>query len=101
MGTEDLKGICLIEIGGDSCANCIAVMPVMSELASQFGLKFIRIDPQEEPSLAKNFKIDRIPAIILADGGKVFAQCSGYQPSEILGVWIEAKLEEYKGKTQG
>lgn len=93
---EKLKGTCLIEIGGDSCANCIAVMPVMSELAAQFGLKFVRINIEENPELASGFEIDRIPAIILADNGKVFAQCSGYQPHEILEMWIQAKIEQYE-----
>jgi len=96
------KGRCLIEVGGDSCVNCLAVMPLLSELAVQFGLKFVKVDVEEQPELARGFSIDRIPTIILAEDGKAFAQCSGYQPQEILEYWIEAKLEQYdKNKKQG
>lgn len=95
MGKVDLKGLCLIEIGGDSCANCIAVMPVMSALAERFGLRFVKLDIEDDNTCAEGFKIDRIPTIILAEDGKAFAQCSGYQPEEIAELWIEAKLGEH------
>lgn len=98
MNSDNFEGLCLIEIGGDSCANCIAVMPVLSELAAQFGLKFVKINIEDNPQSAAAFKIDRIPSIILADDGKPFAQCSGYQPQEILEMWIEAKLDDYKSE---
>ena len=93
---ELLKGRCLIEIGGDSCANCLALMPALNELAGQFNLNFIKIDIEENPDLAAGFEIDRIPSIILAEDGVPFAQCSGFQPQEILELWIEAKLEQYE-----
>lgn len=96
MKDISLKGICLIEVGGDSCANCLAIMPVMRDLAEQFSLNFIKIDVEEQPELAEKFQIDRIPAVILAEDGVPFAQCSGYQPQEILEFWIQAKLEQYE-----
>ena len=96
-----LKGLCLIEIGGDSCANCLAIMPALNGLAKQFGMQFVKIDIEEHPELAAGFTIDRIPAIILAEDGVPFAQCSGYQPQEILEYWIEAKLEQYDKNKKG
>lgn len=101
MKEKSLNGLCLIEIGGDSCAGCLAVMSVASALAKQFGLNFVKIDIEEQPELAAGFSIDRIPAIILAEDGKPFAQCSGYQPQEILEYWIEAKLEQYEKSKKG
>lgn len=101
MKKDLLKGLCLIEIGGDSCANCLAVMPMLNVLAKQFALKFVKINIEEQPELAKGFEIDRIPAIILAEDGVPFAQCSGYQPPEILEYWIEAKLERYDKNEKG
>lgn len=89
---KDLSGKCLIEIGGDSCAGCLAVMPNCVEIASRFGLKFVRLDVEDDAEQVAQFAIDRIPSIILWDGGKVIATCSGYQPQEILELWVEAKL---------
>ncbi|MGN1060313.1 MAG: thioredoxin family protein [Candidatus Coproplasma sp.] len=89
---KDLKGKCLIEIGGDSCASCLAVMPNCRQVADMFGLNFVKLDVEEDEEQVKNFNVERIPTIILWDEGKVLAKCSGYQPQEILELWVEAKL---------
>ena len=86
----------LIEIGGSSCANCIALMPQLNVLAERFGLDFIKIDIDDRPESIEIYKIDRVPSILICDGEKIIAKCTGYQPQEILELWIEAKLEEYK-----
>lgn len=89
---KELKGKCLIEIGGDSCASCLAVMPNCKQVADSFNLNFVKLDVEEDADQVKNFDIDRIPSIILWDEGKILAKCSGYQPQEILELWVEAKL---------
>ncbi len=91
----DYEGIRLIEIGGDSCAGCIAVLPHCRDVAEKFGLGFIKLGVEDDPEESAKFEIERIPAIILADGGKPFARCYGYQPQEILEIWVEAKLSEH------
>ena len=88
----DLSGKCLVEVGGSSCAACVAVMPNCREIAEQFGLKFIKVDIEDNPEIAESFSIDRIPSIILVQDGKEIAKCSGFQPFEILELWVEAKL---------
>ena len=47
-----------------------------------------------EESLLSEWKIDRVPTVLLLDGGEIFARCAGFQPEEILEIWMEAKLEE-------
>ncbi len=89
---KDLSGKCLIEIGGDSCAGCIAVMPNCLQVAQKFGLRFVKLDVEEDAGQVKSFNVDRIPTIILWDEGKILARCSGFQPQEILELWVEAKL---------
>ena len=34
--------------------------------------------------------------IILVEDGEIFARCSGFQPEEILELWMDAKIEERK-----
>ncbi len=85
----------LIEISGDSCASCHALLPQLNAVALQNNLAFERIDIESRPEAIEKYSVDRIPTIILADGEKIIAKCSGYQPEEILSLWIEAKLEEY------
>ena len=85
----------LIEISGDSCAGCHAVIPAVNAAARQNGLSVERIDIESHPEAVQKYGVERIPAIIIADGEKVVARCFGYQPEEILSLWVQAKLEEY------
>ena len=36
--------------------------------------------------------------ILLVEDGEIFARCAGFQPEEILELWIDAKVEERKAK---
>lgn len=85
----------LIEISGDSCAGCHTVIPAVNAAARQNGLSVERIDIESHPEAVQKYGVERIPAIIIADGEKVVARCFGYQPEEILSLWVQAKLEEY------
>ena len=96
----DLSGMCIIEISGDSCASCHALIAPLNELAGQFGYKFIRLDAEDDGEVIQRFSIVRVPTVILAEDGREFARCTGYQPPEILEYWLESKTEEHK-KSQG
>lgn len=99
MSEINHKDICLIEIGGDFCANCLAVLPEAKEIAEENGVRFLRVDIDETPQAIEKYEIERIPSIVLTYKGESFAKCSGYQPREIFSLWVEAKIEEYaKGK---
>ena len=39
---EHLKGICCVEVSGESCANCLTLMPILEELCSARGVEFCR-----------------------------------------------------------
>ena len=87
----------IIEISGDSCANCHAMLPELNAVAQANGLTFERIDLENEPSAAEKYNVVRVPTVVLEDDGVPFASCSGYQPAEILSLWVEAMLEEHSG----
>ncbi len=88
----DLSGKCLIEVSGEACAACLAVMPNCAEVARSFGLKFVKISVEDNPEVVEEFGLERIPSIIIAEDGREIAKCSGYQPLEILELWVEAKI---------
>ena len=85
----------LIEISGDSCASCHALLPGLNAVANENGIALERIDIETSPEAIEKYGVERIPTIVLADGEKIIAKCSGFQPEEILSLWVEAKLEEY------
>ena len=90
----DLRGKCLIEISGETCAACLTVLPNCHGVAQDFGLRFVKISIEDDPEIVKTYQIDKIPSIILAEDGKMIAKCAGYQPREILELWVQAKLGE-------
>jgi thioredoxin-like negative regulator of GroEL len=44
----------------------------------------------------EEWEVEKVPTILLMDDGEIFARCSGFQPEEILEIWLDAKIEERK-----
>ncbi len=97
---EKLKGICVIEISGESCANCLTLMPVLNNIVNKRDdCRMIHIEADQTTSeLIKIFDVDRVPTILLCDDGEIFARATGFQPEEILEIWIDAKISEHLSK---
>ncbi len=92
----DYKGLCLVEIGGSACAGCHQLMPAARQAAENAGIPFYYFDAEEAQNLIKEWNVTTVPSLFLADGGAPFAEAHGYQPQEILDIWIEFKLQEHK-----
>lgn len=92
---SDYENFELIEISGGGCAGCESLMPSARAAAEKFGVKFSRIDYSALGKLLKEWQIERVPALVLLKRGTPVATCYGYQPEEILTIYIESKLEEY------
>ena len=97
---EELKGICVVEISGEGCANCLSLMPVLYEIVSQRDdCKLVHIEATEDDEsveLMGALNVQTAPTIIIFKDGVEYVRCKGYQPDEILELWIDAKVEELK-----
>lgn len=95
---EELKGICVVEISGESCANCLSLMPVLNNIISQRDdCRLVHIEASEETvDLMELFDVLTAPTILLTLDGEIKARCKGYQPEEILEIWLDAKIEDIK-----
>ena len=89
------SGISLAEIGGASCAACYALMPSAREVAQKLNIPFYYFDSDGAADLIEEWGITSVPALVLCDGGKRVAAVCGYQPPEILEIWLESKIQEY------
>lgn len=97
---EQLKGLCCVEISGESCANCLTLMPILKTLCDARGdirLVHVEADYSTLPLMEK-WEVEKVPTILLMDDGDIFARCSGFQPEEILELWMDAKIEERKNQ---
>lgn len=95
---EELKGICVVEISGNSCANCLSLMGVLKEILSgRDDCRLVHIEADENTlDLMELFDVQTAPTILVCLDGEIKARCKGYQPEEILEVWLDAKIAEIK-----
>lgn len=85
----------IVEFSGESCANCFTLLPVLKKIADGRGLPLRHIEVNEANiDAVRQYEIERVPTVILLKDGQPFARCTGFQPEEILEVWIDAKIEE-------
>lgn len=95
---SQLKGLCCVEVSGESCANCLTLMPILKTLCEARGdIKLVHVEADYTTmALMEEWNVEKVPTILLMDEGEIFARCSGFQPEEILEIWMDAKIEECK-----
>ena len=98
----DLSGICVVEISGESCANCLTLMPILNRLcASMEGVRLVHVEADYSTlPLMEEWEVEKVPTILVMEDGEIFARCAGFQPEEILELWLESKIDERKASKQ-
>ncbi len=93
---EKFKGLQVVEFSGESCANCLTLMPLLHELVSERNvLSLVHVEAEESTSkIFEHYVVDRVPTVLLLDDGEVFGRVTGFQPKEIFELWLDAKVEE-------
>lgn len=95
---SEFPGICVIEVSGESCANCLSLMPILNSLVSNRSdctLKHVEID-NSTMDFVEHYNIQAVPTILITLDGEEKFRCRGFQPEEILELWLDAKIEEVK-----
>ena len=97
---QQLQGLCLVEVSGESCANCLTLMPILKSICSaRNDIKLVHVEADySTTALMEEWNVEKVPTILLMDDGEIFARCSGFQPEEILEIWVDAKIEEHKAQ---
>ncbi len=97
---EKIKGLQVIEVSGESCANCLTLMPMLFEVVgARDNLSLLHIEADDNTKgFLEEYKIERVPTVLLLDDGKEFARAVGFQPQEIFELWIDAMVEEHLAK---
>lgn len=95
---EYLKGICVVEVSGESCANCLTLMPILDRIIKERNdCKLYHIEANDDTmDLINEFKVFSIPTILVMYDLEVKASCRGFQPEEILELWLDSKIGDIK-----
>ncbi|MCR5112829.1 MAG: thioredoxin family protein [Acholeplasmatales bacterium] len=93
-----LKGLTVVEVSGESCANCLTLMPILDRLVGhREDVKLHHIEAAEDTmELIEKFEIQAVPTILVLYDEEIKARCKGFQPEEILELWLDAKIADVK-----
>lgn len=95
---EQLKGLCCVEVSGEDCANCLTLMPILKSICDARGdIRLVHVEANyNTTALLEEWDVAKVPTILLMEEGEIFARCSGFQPEEILELWMDSKIQERK-----
>ena len=75
----------LIDFYADWCNPCRMLSPVIDELAAEVtGIKFCKVNVDEEPGLAAQFAVNTIPTLIFSKDGALTGRTVGFRPKAEL-----------------
>ncbi|MGN0251232.1 MAG: thioredoxin [Oliverpabstia sp.] len=75
----------LVDFWATWCMPCKMLAPVIEEIAAEAdGYKVGKVDVDQEPELARKYRIMSIPSILVFKNGKVAASTVGVQPKAAL-----------------
>ena len=87
------KDLVLVDFFATWCGPCRMLGPVLDELAEdRNGFDIVKIDIDQNQSLAQQFGVMSVPTLIIFKDGKPIATRSGFMPKELLINWVN----EYK-----
>ena len=74
----------LVDFWATWCGPCRMLAPVIGEIAEEYAgtVKVGKVDVDEEPELAMQFRVDSIPTVMLFKEGRLVNTTVGFRPKE-------------------
>ena len=74
----------LVDFWATWCGPCRILAPVISEIAEEYAgtVKVGKVNVDEEPELAMQFRVDSIPTVMLFKEGRLVNTTVGFRPKE-------------------
>lgn len=90
----------LIDFWASWCQPCLVLAPILEKLAEEYKEKLIlaKVNLDAAPITAQKYSIDRIPTVILFNGGKPISGFIGVRPEPVIREWLENTLKENKNE---
>jgi thioredoxin 2 len=84
----------LVDLWAEWCGPCRMLSPALEQLAHQMagGLKLVKVNVDESPTLARRFEALSIPTLLLMKGGAVVSRRVGAAPLDEIKRWVDSGL---------
>ena len=91
---ETKSGATLVDFWAAWCGPCRMLSPVIDALSGEMkGVKFGKVNVDEQSELAEKYGISSIPALLLFKDGEVVANRVGAATKETVREWIDSSLK--------
>ena len=74
----------LVDFWAEWCGPCHAFSPILERIATERGVKLVKVNIDEEQQLAQRYQIMSIPHMILFKEGEPDAQVVGARPQSAI-----------------
>ena len=84
----------LVDFWAPWCGPCKMLSPIVEKVAGHFAgrVKMLKLNTDENPSLAGEYQVSGIPSLILYKNGQVVDRIVGYVPENAITSMIEKHL---------
>lgn len=87
---EIQEGVTLVDFYATWCGPCKMLSPVLEQVEQELvGVKFIKVDVDENPNLSEQYRIMSVPTLILFKDGNIVEKKTGFMPKDQLINWID------------
>ncbi|MBO5206957.1 MAG: thioredoxin [Clostridia bacterium] len=87
---EEAEGLVVIDLWAEWCGPCRMLAPTLDELEAEYPeVKFGKINVDNEPELARLFKVQSIPFVALVKDNVFVDMSVGYVPKASISRLIE------------
>lgn len=80
---DNSEGIAIVDFWATWCPPCNALAPILEEISAEEGITIYKVDVDENPKLAKEFRIQSIPMVYFYKDGEVVDSQLGLGTKEI------------------
>ncbi len=88
------SSVAVIDFSATWCGPCKMLAPVLAEVSEEYvgKVNFFNVDVDENPDLARQYKIMNIPVLVVVKNGEKADMQVGFVPKESLVEFIDKQL---------